>query len=80
VAQAARPARRNMTGSSTNRTRKASSSTATPRMTPISLGGNGPESAKVKNTATMTPPAAKITRPEWATAPIMASRGSPDFS
>jgi len=46
-------------------------------MTPISLGGSGPESAKVKNTATITAAAAKITRPEWASPPIMASRGSP---
>src|SRR5262245_27958863 len=80
VAQAARPARRSITGSRTSRTRKASRSTAMPRMTPISLGGSGPDRAKVKKTATMTPPAAKMTRPEWATAPTMASRGSPDFS
>ena len=45
----------------------ASSSTATPRITPISLGGSGPERAKVKKIATMTAAAAKITRPEWAT-------------
>ena len=45
-------------------------------MTPISFGGSGPESAKVKNTATITAAAAKITRPEWARPPIIASRGS----
>ena len=39
--QAARPVSRRMTGSKTSRTRKASSSTATPRMTPISFGGRG---------------------------------------
>ena len=42
---------------------------------PISFGGSGPESAKVKNTATITAAAARITRPEWATPPIIASRG-----
>jgi hypothetical protein len=46
-------------------------------MTPISLGGSGPERAKVKKTATMTAAAAKMTRPEWARPPTMASRGSP---
>ena len=37
-----------------------SSSTATPRITPISFGASGPESAKVKNTTTITAPAALI--------------------
>ena len=78
--QAALPVRRSMTGSSTSRTRKASSSTATPSTMPISLGGSGPESAKVKNTATMTAPAAKMTRPEWAREPTIASFGSPECS
>lgn len=32
-----------------------------PRMIPISLGGSGPDRAKVRNTATITAPAAKIT-------------------
>ena len=45
-------------------------------MTPISLGGIGPERAKVKNTATITAPAAKIVRPECASPPTIASRGS----
>ena len=31
----------------------------------------------MKNTATMTAPAAKITRPEWATPPTIASLASP---
>ncbi len=44
-----------------------------PRMTPISFGGSGPESAKVKNTATITAAAAKITRPEWAIPATAAS-------
>ena len=42
--------------------------------TPISFGGSGPERAKVKKTATITAPAAKITRPEWARPPTIASR------
>ena len=37
----------------------------------------GPDSAKVKKTATITAPAAKITRPECAREPTMASLGSP---
>ena len=45
-------------------------------MTPISFGGIGPESAKVKKTATITAAAAKIVRPECATPPTIASRGS----
>ena len=45
-------------------------------MTPISFGGSGPDSAKVKNTATITAPAAKITRPECARPPTIASLGS----
>ena len=49
-------------------------------MTPISFGGSGPESAKVKKTATITAAAAKMTRPEWASPPIAASRGSPERS
>ena len=51
-----------------------------PRMTPISFGGSGPERAKVKKTATITAAAAKMTRPEWASPPIVASRGSPERS
>ena len=35
-----------------------------PRITPISLGGSGPLSANVKNTATITAAAANTTRPE----------------
>ena len=61
--QAHLPSRRSSTGTSSSRTRAASSSTATPRMTPISLGGSGPDSAKVKNTATITAAAAKIDAP-----------------
>ena len=80
VVHAARPVHRSRTGSSISRTRRASRSTARPRTTPISFGGSGPESAKVKKTATMTAAAAKITRPECATEPTIASRGSPDFS
>jgi hypothetical protein len=41
-------------------------------MTPISLGGSGPDRAKVKKTATTTA-AAKMTRPEWASRPVPAS-------
>ena len=40
--QAQRPSRRSITGTSSSRTSAASSSTAIPRMTPISLGGSGP--------------------------------------
>ena len=68
---------RSRVGIRTSRTSIASSRTATPRMTPISFGGSGPERAKVKKTATMTAAAAKITRPEWARPPTAASRGSP---
>jgi hypothetical protein len=32
----------------------------------ISFGGSGLDRANVRNTATITAPAAKITRPEWA--------------
>ena len=39
-------------------------------MIPISFGGSGPDIAKVKKTATITAPAAKITRPECASPPI----------
>ena len=63
-AQAAGPSSRSSTGTSTSRISAASSSTATPRMTPISFGGSGPESANVKKIATITAAAAKITRPE----------------
>ncbi len=66
-----------MTGISTSRMSAASSSTAIPRMTPISFSGSGPESAKVKKMATMTAAAARITRPECATPPIAASFASP---
>ena len=48
-----------------------------PSTTPISFGGSGPDSAKVKKTATMTPAAAKMTRPECATPPTIASRALP---
>ncbi len=75
--QAALPARRRKTGSSSSRTRKASSRTATPRIVPISFGGSGPERAKVKKTATITAPAARITRPEWARPPTIASLALP---
>ena len=47
-----------------------------PRITPISFGGSGPDSANVKKTATITAAAAKITRPEWARPPTIASCGS----
>ena len=52
-------------------------STATPRITPISLGGSGPDSAKVKNTATITAAAAVMTLPEVAMPSTAASRASP---
>ena len=45
---------RSSTGTSSSRISIASSSTATPRMMPISFGGRGPERAKVKKTATIT--------------------------
>ena len=45
-AQAADPSSRSSTGISTSRIRAASSRTATPRITPISFGGSGPESAR----------------------------------
>ena len=45
-------------------------------MTPISFGGSGPESANVKKTATITAAAAKMTRPECARPPTIASLGS----
>jgi hypothetical protein len=45
-------------------------------MIPISLGGSGPDRANVKNTATITAAAARITRPEWAMPPTAASRAS----
>src|SRR6185295_1153643 len=77
---AAGPAKRNSTGMSSSRTRKASNSTAMPKITPISLGGRGPERAKVKKTATITAPAALITRPEWASPPTTALRASPSRS
>jgi hypothetical protein len=47
-----------------------------PRMIPIRFGGSGPDRANVKNTATITAPAANITRPESASPPTIASRGS----
>ena len=53
-------AARSSTGTSSSRTSAASSRTATPRITPISFGGSGPESANVKKTATITAAAAKI--------------------
>ena len=77
-AQAERPRTRSSVGTRTSRTSMASSRTAMPRMTPISFGGSGPERAKVKKTATMTAAAAKITRPEWASPPTIASCGSPE--
>jgi Sap, sulfolipid-1-addressing protein len=54
-----------------------SSSTATPRIAPISFGGNGPLRANVVKTATMTAPAAKITRPVLAMLPTIADLASP---
>ena len=62
--------RRSRIGTSISRTSSASSNTAMPRMIPISFGGSGPD------TATITAPAAKITRPELARPPTIASRGS----
>src|SRR5262245_23240181 len=79
-AQAYRPKARSRVGISTRRTSAASRRTARPRMTPISFGGSGPESANVKKTATITAAAAKITRPECASPPIAASFGSCDRS
>ena len=46
-----------------------------PRMIPIRFGGSGPDRANVRDAATITA-AAKITRPEWAKPPTIASRGS----
>ena len=48
--------------------------------TPISFGGSGPERAKVKKTATITAPAARITRPEWASPPTIALARRPSRS
>ena len=67
--------RRSRIGKSINR-RAASSSTAMPRMIPIPFDGSGPDRANVRNPATITAPAAKITRPELAMPPTIASRGS----
>ena len=53
----------------------ASSSTATARMTPISLGAIGPESANVMKTTTITAAAALITRPVPASPSTSAWRG-----
>jgi hypothetical protein len=39
----------------------------------IRFGGSGPDRANVRNPATITAPAAKITRPEWARRPTIAS-------
>ena len=55
----------------------ASSRTAIPRMTPTSsVWQTRPARTKVKKTATITAAAAKMTRPECARPPIVASRGS----
>ena len=54
-----------------------SSSTATPRITPISFGASGPERANVKNTTTITAPAALITLPEPASPSTSPARRSP---
>ncbi len=48
---------RSTTGSTMSRIHSASSNTATARMMPISFGASGPDSAKVRKTATMTPAA-----------------------
>jgi hypothetical protein len=45
-------------------------------MIPIRFGGSGPDRANVRNPATITAPAAKITRPEWTRPATIASRGS----
>ena len=55
----------------------ASSSTATARMTPISLGAIGPASANVMKTTTITAAAALITRPVPARPSTSAWRASP---
>ena len=55
----------------------ASSSTATARMTPISLGAIGPASANVMKTTTITAAAALITRPVPASPSTTAWRASP---
>jgi hypothetical protein len=47
-----------------------------PTMISISFNDSGPDRANVRNPATITAPAAKITRPEWARPPTIASRGS----
>ena len=46
-----------------------------PTMIYISFDGSGPNGANVRDAATITA-AAKITRPEWAKPPTIASRGS----
>ena len=62
-----RPKRRR-TGSRTRRATKASKVTATARIMPISLGANGPDTAKVRNTAIITAAAEITTRLEVPTA------------
>jgi hypothetical protein len=49
---------------------------AMPSMIPIPFGGSGPDRANVRNPATITAPAAKITRPELTRPPTIASCGS----
>jgi hypothetical protein len=46
-------------------------------MIPIRFGGSGPDRANVRNPATITAPAAKITRPDCAMPPTIASFASP---
>ena len=46
------------------------------RMIPIPFGGSCPDRANVRNPATITAPAAKITRPELTRPPTIASCGS----
>ena len=73
--QTCRPPRRRMTGSTTRRTTNASNVMAMARITPISLGASGPESAKVRKTAIMTAAAETTTRPDACIAPTMACCG-----
>ena len=49
-------------------------------MIPISFAGSGPDRANVKNPATTTAAAAKITRPKWARPSTIASSGSSQCS
>ena len=67
--------RRSRIGTSISRTSSVEGP-AMPRMIPIPFGGSGPDRANVRNPATITAPAGKITRPELTRPPTIASCGS----